>query len=327
MQGHKVKNKGLESNAQKQRVREDIFNQVKAFNYTSSNKYRPLDIFTLPGERCILEKMFYEYYRDPSLHTILSIDCAEHDKDKIPIIKSNLPYKADVKFGSADDVICGAIRVGDLKEYDVMWLDFTRPANPVLIEQVAKYAALALKNKGLLYVTFYIKGIKCKTGSKMALIDLATSGTVIPHAKEIRNREASNEEVKNVVISELMRAFKRQKVKMKKIYDVIYGGGSRYNTSMVTLGFSKNILKKDENYVKLIREDRLKTERRKKRILQKKSAQKSKRDMIFTMLDNNIPDDSIKHHCEINTTQLAAYKAHYNKKGLPWRIKEREEVA
>ena len=317
-------NEGIENNPFKQRVRLDLLEQITCLNRTPANQYRNLVILTMPGEQCILENGLDDHFSDTKYHTLLSLHCVENDLRKIDTIRKNLPSKATLHVGNLDDVICKSIRNGTNEEYDVMWLDFCCAANPVLIEQVSKYASLCLKKTGLIYVTFWIKGIKCATGGKQALADLVTAGTVLPDPNCPQPRNMSNVTLKNIIVAELQKAFKRKKVSVKKVYDVIYGGGPCQHTPMVTLGFSKNILKKDFNYVRPIQEDMMRISKIRKRIAQKKSIRDSKRATVFALFDKEVPDRAIKEHCEITTSQLAAYKAHYRKQGVAWRVKDRE---
>jgi len=84
---------------------------------------------------------------------------------------------------------------------------------------------------------------------------------------------------------------------MKKIYDVIYAGGAAQNTPMVTLGFSKGILKKDREYTPLIEADRI------KRAIVSKKIEKidTMRKKVFELFDQGIDRVTIMKICDISS--------------------------
>jgi len=312
-------NRNIEENALKQEVREDILEQIG--HLVPNGRYSKLDVFTLPGEQCILENMIADQYAESKV--ILNINCAENDPKKIVAVRSNLPKQASVDLGDVDDVICKSIRTGKGREYDIIWIDYCCAANPILISRIAKYFQLCLKPIGLIYVTFYIRGDRHKdVGGKSGLARLAQSGTILPTPNCKLPRAMNNKELKCVILREIQKSFNASNIKLNKIYDVIYGGGSRQAIPMVTLGFSKGIRKQDANYFRPICQDRIARERsvKRKRTLKKRAKKK-----ITILFEQGATTEEIKKICKLTGPQVAAYRAHYNKRNTAWHKADRVE--
>ena len=310
----------FEENASKAEIRKDLLSQIKTFCKTSEKAPRKLDLFTLPGQYCKMEQMLSSHFSDSSLQTILSIKCAEKNPAVLEYVKKNhlLPKEATIELGLLTDVL----RRGNT-EYDVIWLDFMCGATPVLIAQMVDYIINRLKHQGIIYITFWIKGVRCLTGSKQALIDLVKSGTIEPDPKAPKSygKKISNEEVRDVILSEIGRKFKAKRLaNMYKIYDVIYNGGRLGGTPMITLGFSKNILKRDPNYIEPIIENRIEIDRIAKKADKPKLTPKEK---IYILIHNHMPDKAILTNYNLTVAQLSAHKAHFRKRGIPWKKEDR----
>lgn len=312
-------NEGFENNAYKQIIREKILHQSTFLN-DCVDSFHNFNTMTLCGETCKLEHMFAKKYTGTK--TLLSMHCAENDARKIETIKENLPSQSTIELGDFNKIICKGIKTGDETEFDLIWADYTSACTPILIERLSHYAHVCLKDQGLIYVTFWIKG---RTG-KQGLADLATSGTILPDVSNPSSNKMSNKELKNSILKLMQASFRKRGLKMKNVLDIMYSSGANESTPMVTLGFSKNISPKDPNYVKPLKMDLIKAIRVAKRINKRKTIN-TVREKAFELFKQNIPTQTIKELLGLSSAQVGAYKAHYNKQGVPWHIKDRKQEA
>ena len=142
---------------------------------------------------------------------------------------------------------------------------------------------------------------------------------------EESSEDISNRNIVDIIVENIMAEAKRCKIPAPtKIYDVIYGGGEQKKTTMVALGFSNGIRSKDPEFIPLIQEDRLVSERifkkQRKRDKSKRNSV-SERDRVRALIDKGWDNKMICGYCKISIPTLAGFMAHFNKekKGLKWR--------
>jgi hypothetical protein len=311
------KNDSIERNRHKQEIRGDIRSQMVCL--TKGNN-KSLRLCTLPGVNCLFERMMAEYCKENNI--ALRLICVEKNPKLIELSKPNLPECALMLSGHLDKIITQSINKGAFVKFDGIWVDLCSAPDPMYIFNVSKYIKLWLEDKGLIYVTFWIQG-RGKQGLPSILNLLR--GYHRDRPIDIDASLITLDYVKEQIEAALWSSFKENNLSnIKKIYSVIYPGGDKEKTPMLTIGFSKGICSNNPEYVEPIIENRLAKIRKFK---QEKKSDKyaSKNDRILALIAKGWSNKDIAEHCEISIQSICATKAWKNKReeGMPWKIKDR----
>ena len=112
-----------------------------------------------------------------------------------------------------------------MRKYGLVWADYCCYTSVELLNDLVHVIKHNI-DKGLIYVTFCIS---------------ATRGNDIQTIKKLR-KYSSSSDIYQATISSLnhfLRKIKNKKV--RKVFEVVYGGGGRQSTTMITIGYSVNL--------------------------------------------------------------------------------------
>jgi len=230
----------IEQTVAKNNVRNSIGKQVKEYAY--AYRMAIMEVATLAAENWIFEygllnnlKHSNILQKPPKLHFI----SAEKEKKTALASYINMPDNATVLKGLFSDIFKSPFRKSkagfsymtdnpkDIQKtnYNLVWADYCSYATTQLLNDFI-YVVENHMNQGIIYLTFCLS--EKRGAHKKSLKDLSK------YSKSKDIAEATADAIK-------VFAKKIKGKKIRKVFEVIYGGGKTSGTSMVTIGFSVNI--------------------------------------------------------------------------------------
>jgi hypothetical protein len=259
--------KSIEQTPEKNCVRNDIvFQNLQHLRYRES-KNDPVTVIsavTLPAERWHLERLWLNTLDNavrsgiiknhPSVH----IQGVEKGKDNFIESSIHVPPNCNITHGMLNEFLDNEVRYSrsGLGQIDLStlrynpvtmsfyWADYCMPADIEVIKDFAKRICSNMP-EGIAYLTMSLR-LRGKT--KKFLKDFKKFG-VINYAQSVENAV-------NYHINQNMKGIKGKKINL--IYKVVYGGGEKEGTTMLTIGYSINIPKEA---ITVIRENRIEGKR------------------------------------------------------------------
>jgi len=236
----------IENTVGKNNVRLGIARHVEQYLYYMQGKEKmpaEMRVGTLAAEQWYFEKLL-----DNCLHHSfllknapkLSFVSAESDKEIAEQSFINMPDNATVLHGSFSDIFTKPYAIakggygyftGSAKsdtmdyKYGLIWADYCAYPSTKLLTDLEHMITHNI-DKGLFYVTYCLSHVHNR--HKKAVKDLGKYSK----AKDI-------EQITRDAVDHFIGTIKGKKV--KKIFEVIYGGGGKEGTTMITIGFSVNI--------------------------------------------------------------------------------------
>jgi len=358
---NKSKIKSIENSVPKNRIRSEIAGQVsKAVRVgNSSNPKHPttLHCASLPAHRWHGEGLIQSRLKVET-HANVFFDGAEMDKDICFESIRNMPENATIACCTFDELltkpiyrnksgigsICeeNAHEFAEIRQYDFAFADYCCNPTFQLLEDTASHIAHALKSTGgLYYGTWSLNTRQAGTRIQVSKKLCKKAGIKVPKGKT--DLEILHNSVE-AVIRHLLKKYKVNN-KVEKIYDVIYGGGNKGNTKMMTIGYACYLPKGILNPIVENRSDAIVDLKRKRyqtmlrcqakgfkiikvkdikvKKIKKYKKLKSKRSVgrpimkmstkVRNRLDAGWSDEHIlKYYKELTKGSLGAIKAHYN---------------
>lgn len=252
------KTDSIEQTVEKANVRFDIVGQIMQYLHYKESINQPVNLVesvTLCAEHWYQENLLNNAIRNSSLKNIpeVKIHGVEFEKSVAELALKNRPANADITCCALEDyykyeTLVSKTGTSFLQNYErefplslnFLWNDYCRPVNTLLMKNFVDNISDNMK-EGLAYVTFNLKP-RQKGGAQKVLADLAEFSKAKKLAKAVR-----------IAFNRFFNRYARE-LNIRCIYDVVYGGGSIGNTTMITLGFAVNL---PEATIKTIEENRM----------------------------------------------------------------------
>ena len=257
----KKKNDSIEQTVEKEKVRTDICSQTiqwLAHQESIKQAVKHIQSATLPAENAYFENLLTHIMHNFShlkTNPEITFNCAERIRGKAVEIIKSMPDNGYILNGDFSDLLDKKLTKSPrllhkenktaINKYNFMWADYCCPVNPTLVRDTVK----AINNhidSGVIYVTFC--GLTRQEGGRSGMLKRITG-------KEVK--DPTSEEIADSIINAIEWGVPKKKINL--IYKVIYGGGKRGGTTMITLGFSINVAKKA---IEPIVEDRKEAQRK-----------------------------------------------------------------
>ena len=246
----------LQQTVEKANNRYNIVNQTLqylSYKEKDGHPVKVLEGITLPATQWYFENLAINAIKQAvGLRKIplVKFHGIEATKGRANLALKNLPPNCDItgctydEFFKKDNYVSKS-GVSVLKEQDrplplminFSWADYCWTVNFKAMESFAKMIGMNF-DEGLAYITFSIKSRKKGKSNKNLLMECRG----LCRSKNIRDGVRTS-------INRLLNQYARDK-NVRCIYDVVYGGGSKGNTTMITLGYSVNV---PENAIQSIR--------------------------------------------------------------------------
>lgn len=248
----------IEQTVEKANVRFDLVNQFMqylAYKESINQPVEKVESVTLCAEHWYHENLLNNAIRNSCLKNIpeVKLHGVESEKSVAELALKNRPANADITCCTLEDYYKYETLVSKTgtsfiqameREFPLtlnfLWNDYCRPVNTLLMKNFVDNVSDTMK-EGLAFVTFNLKP-RQKGGQKKALKDLSEFSKAKKLAKAVRT-----------TFNRLFNRYARE-LKIRCIYDVVYGGGAIGNTTMITLGFAVNV---PEKAIKTIEENRM----------------------------------------------------------------------
>jgi hypothetical protein len=240
---HAKKIDSIEQTVEKSKIREDIVSQeMQAVNFYAGTKNPITEIHgaTLPAAEAFFENLVDHVFKTFSSHKPkISFDCADMTRGVALKALLNLPENCHILNGQFSDLfeqdlirkngVLYATGESDYYNmYDFVWADYCCPIKTQLVKDFINVIENNV-DKGLVYATF-CGSTRAKGGRKTMLKDIIGNSKL----------EATPENIANALIETIK---KNTTKNIKLIYNVIYGGGEKGITTMITIGFSVGMAK------------------------------------------------------------------------------------
>lgn len=244
---HDNKVKSIEQTVAKSNVRTNIHRQIEEYLYSLETPLESINLATLAAKEWLFEYGLLNCLN----HSLIlpqapEVNFVSAEKDKATAMASfvNMPQNATVLKGQFSDIFNSPWKTSKAgfsyltddekdrtekasKQYHVVWADYCCYATTELLKDF-KYVVENNISQGMVYLTFCLS--KRRGADKKSLKDL----------KKYSN-STSIEDVTADAIKTFAKSIKGKRV--KKIFEVVYGGGSTSGTSMVTVGYGVNLPK------------------------------------------------------------------------------------
>ena len=296
-----MKTVGLETNPQKQTVRDDLVRQMA--HLSNGEK---ISVFTLPAANAFFEKMLHNYFTERNIP--LAIYCAEKNIKTFRAAKANVPPTVKIWQGGLNRVIYKQVlEKGRL--CDVIWADFCHAITLKDIKQCIDTIRYVMTDEGIYYITTNLSGAHIVNGKRGVWNMLNDRDVNAPC--QLDDDEITTDLLRNKTIALFEEGLKKAGIKrVQKVYDVLYTGGVAGNVPMLTVGFAIGIDRHDDRFPPIILENRRKKFKSRKKFCDNIT----KSEKVRILLDDGCEDKTIMKEVGISRMSLAAYKANISRK-------------